>query len=113
MKKKDLEKVKDIIGYSIIQHSNDVESHRNPMSRVIKLESDLNLLMSHLKIEFKDIPSDPAKRVVGKATKKTHKKGQQPTNPAPSVNPFSHYYDAQTNVPWSPYPVTFFKSYTW
>ena len=31
---------------------------------------DLNLLMAHLKLEFKDIPGVPVKRVVGKATKK-------------------------------------------
>lgn len=51
-------------------HQESETSHGSAIRRILQLEKDLALLMAHLKLEFLDTPTVPAKRVVGKARKK-------------------------------------------
>lgn len=51
----------------------DREGHSPEFNRLKRLKNDMDLLMAHLKLEFKDVPGTPAKRVVTKATKKPKK----------------------------------------
>lgn len=44
--------------------------HPRVFESIHALRRDLDLLMAHLKLEFQGVPGTPAKRVVGKATKK-------------------------------------------
>jgi len=47
--------------------------HPELVAAISELRRDVNLLMAHLKLEFKDIPEEPKKRIVTKATKKPKK----------------------------------------
>jgi hypothetical protein len=51
------------------KHHESRVAHPRIERRVKQLESDLALLMDHLKLEFRDTPAQPTKRIVGKARK--------------------------------------------
>ena len=70
------EEIEARIREAIYQHSNFNDDHG-----LQKLRRDLELLVEYLKLEFRDTPATPSKRVIGKARKKTKKAGPSPNEP--------------------------------
>ena len=62
--------IRDEVRIKINHHSDfEVDAHNGVRRRVKQLESDLALLMAHLKLEFRDTPAQNPQRIVAKARK--------------------------------------------